>query len=651
MFNIVVYSNSNANQMKQNIRYFAILIIISILLPTTLLAAIERVSISSPDGQLRMELFTCDTISGSDLYYQILANERLVVLPSKLNIVAKNRNGIDSWPVISHVKGITASPIMQIDTTWHPTYGEQSKYRDYYNTITVSIPHSPLKIIVRAYNEGIAFRYDISSEDMILRIESETTEFNLPANTDGWINLHPQDTYRREPIKKCALIEMPLTLELASSKGGDTVDGYIAIMEAHLSNYSRGRLRTVGADSLRIEIDSPVVTGSPWCSPWRVVLYGNQPRELLQNNFLVLNLSPEAQIPTDWIKPGKVIREITLNTKTAKECIDFAAAQNIQYIHFDAGWYGHEYIQAADATTVDVDPDRNPINDLNLLEVIKYGKSRGVGVILYVNRRQLEKNLDVILPLYRSWGVKGVKYGFINTGTHRWIEWANEAVRKAAENQLLVNIHDEFRPTGLSRTYPNLLTQEGICGNEEMPNANHNTALPFTRFLSGAADYTFCYYTRKEFGHEKRYVRNTPAHQLALPVVFYSPLQYLYWYDRPSDFANEPELAFWRAIPTVWDQTVVVDGVIGEFATIARRSGINWFVGITTNTNGRDVDTRLDFLEKNKRYQLIRYFDGDDSLPSRTKVGVEKRIVKGGEMMHSTLKASGGEAWHITPLD
>lgn len=637
--------------MKPNLRRSALLVILSILLPTAIYAAEGRVAISSPDGRLRMELFTADTVAGSDLYYQITAKERPIVLPSKLNMITANRNGSGSWPMVSRVKGITATPITEVDTTWHPAYGEQSEYRDHYNTMTVSIPSSPLKIIVRAYNEGIAFRYDIPAEDMILKFEGEATEFNLPAGTKGWINTHPQDTYRREPILKSAQIEMPLTLELVSSAGGDAVDGYVSIMEAHLSNYARGRLRTVGADSLRVSIDSPVVTGSPWCSPWRVVLYGDRPRDLLQNNFLVLNLSPEAQIPTDWIKPGKVIREITLNTKTAKECIDFAASQNIQYIHFDAGWYGHEYIQAADATTVDVDPDRNPVNDLNLLDVVNYGKSRGVGVILYVNRRQLEKNLDVILPLYRSWGIKGVKYGFINTGTHRWVEWANDAVRKAAENQLLVNIHDEYRPTGLSRTYPNLLTQEGICGNEEMPNANHNSALPFTRFLSGAGDYTFCYYTRKEFGHEKRHVRNTPTHQLALPVVFYSPLQYLYWYDRPSDFGNEPELAFWRAIPTVWDQTVVVDGAIGEFATIARRSGRDWFVGMITNTEGREVDTRLDFLEKGRRYQLIRYFDGDESLASRTKVGVEKITVKGGQSVRSTLKASGGEAWHITPLD
>lgn len=634
--------------MRFLLRMAVLVTVIPFSMPLALRAAGDRASVSSPDGRLTMEVFTSDTTQGAPLSYQITANGRAVVLPSKLNITLADRNGMGKWSMIPKVKQLTSSPIVQIDTTWIPAYGEQSSYRDHYNTTTVSIPSCPVKIIVRAYNEGIAFRYDIPAEDMILKIEQEQTEFNLPKSTFGWINTHPQDAYRREPIGKPMQIEMPLTLELAAEGGHPR--SHLAIMEAHLSNYARGRLQSVGADSLRLAIDSPVATGTPARSPWRIVQWAEKPRDLLQNNFLVLNLSPQTRIPTDWIRPGKVIREVTLNTKTAKECVDFAASQNIQYIHFDAGWYGHEYVQAADATTVDVDPDRNPVNDLNMLEVVKYAKERNIGVILYVNRRQLEKNLDVILPLYRSWGVAGVKYGFINTGTHRWVEWAEEAVRKAAENQLIVNIHDEYRPTGLSRTYPNLLTQEGIRGNEEMPDANHNTALPFTRFLSGAGDYTFCYYTREEFGHPKRHVRNTPAHQLALPIVYYSPLQYLYWYDRPSSFGNEPELAFWRAIPTVWDQTVVVDGAIGEFATVARRSGESWFVGMVTNKQERELTTTLDFLEKGRKYKLVRYFDGDSSLASRTKVGVEEIIVKGGQNLHSKLKASAGEAWHITPI-
>ncbi|WP_281671188.1 glycoside hydrolase family 97 catalytic domain-containing protein [Rikenella microfusus] len=352
------------------------------------------------------------------------------------------------------------------------------------------------------------------------------------------------------------------------------------------------------------------------------------------------------------IRPGKAIREMTLSTETAKKCVDFAAERGIDYIHFDAGWYGHEYVQASDATTVDVDPDRNPVNDLNLLEVIRYARTKHIGVLLYVNRRQLEKNMDILFPLYRSWGVAGVKFGFVNTGTHRWVEWVNEAVRKAAGYGLLVNIHDEYRPTGLSRTWPNLLTQEGIRGNEEMPDADHNTALPFTRYLSGAGDYTYCYYYRKEFGHEKRHVQNTPAHQLALPVVFYSPLQYLYWYDSPADYGGEPELELWKIMPTVWNKTVVLDGEIGGYASVARQAATgDWFVGTVTDTTGRTLTLTLDFLTKGRQYRLTRYADGPESLPTRTKVAVTTQTVRAGDKIRVTLKPSGGEAWHIVPMD
>lgn len=608
--------------------------------------SVPLAGLHSPDGKIRFSLQAQDTTGkGSPLTYTISYNDQTVIEPSLLNLRLEDRNGTGSWNAIPNIKSIKASPVTTHDTTWTPPYGEQSRYRDHYNQLRVAIPGSEVRLCVRAYNEGIAFRYEVPGEDLILKIGQELTQFNLPDSTRGWINTHPQDTYTRRKLEKLQA-EFPLTVELP---GGS----FASLLEADLANYSRARVRAGDkAGKLHISLDSPVVSGSPLRTPWRVVMVADKPTELLQNNGIILNLNePCALASTDWIRPGKVIREITLNTKTAKECIDFAAERGIEYIHFDAGWYGHEYVQASDATTVNVDPDRNPVNDLNLIEVIQYGKSKNVGVILYVNRRQLEKNMDVIFRLYQSWGVAGIKFGFVNTGSHHWVEWVNDAVRTAAKYGLTVNIHDEYRPTGLSRTYPNLLTQEGIRGNEEMPDANHNTALPFTRFLSGAGDYTFCYYTRKEFGHEKRHVLNTPAHQLALPVLYYSPLQYIYWYDKPSDYGGEPELEFWKAMPTVWDHTVVLAGEIGSHASIARQHREQWFVGTITNKQERTVSLTLDFLDKNRKYQLTRYSDGPQSLPSRTKVAVTRQTVKNGDRIDIHLKPSGGEAWHIVPID
>ncbi len=628
-----------------NIRH--IVLLAAGILALTTAKALELARIESPGGRLRFVLLAADTTGeGSPLLYSVLSGNDTVVEPSALNLRFDDRNGTGSWKAIPNIGKIELSAIALHDTVWRPPYGEQAEYRDRYNQFRVSFPESDVRLCVRAYDEGIAFRYEMPAEDLILKIGGELTEFNFPDSTKGWVNTHPQAVCERRTLEKLQT-ELPLTVELPNGL-------YAAVLEAGLTDYARGRLRAgENAGKLRLVLDSPVVTGSPARSPWRVVMVARRPAELLQNNGIVLNLNePCALASTDWIRPGKAIREVTLNTKTAKECVDFAAERGIDYIHFDAGWYGHEYVQASDATTVDVDPDRNPVNDLNLLEVIRYARTKHIGVLLYVNRRQLEKNMDILFPLYRSWGVAGVKFGFVNTGTHRWVEWVNEAVRKAAGYGLLVNIHDEYRPTGLSRTWPNLLTQEGIRGNEEMPDADHNTALPFTRYLSGAGDYTYCYYYRKEFGHEKRHVQNTPAHQLALPVVFYSPLQYLYWYDSPADYGGEPELELWKIMPTVWNKTVVLDGEIGGYASVARQAATgDWFVGTVTDTTGRTLTLTLDFLAKGRKYRLTRYADGPESLPTRTKVAVTTQTVRAGDKIRVTLKPSGGEAWHIVPMD
>ncbi|MDP4274953.1 MAG: glycoside hydrolase family 97 C-terminal domain-containing protein, partial [Bacteroidota bacterium] len=190
---------------------------------------------------------------------------------------------------------------------------------------------------------------------------------------------------------------------------------------------------------------------------------------------------------------------------------------------------------------------------------------------------------------------------------------------------------------------------EGIRGNEEMPDAVHNTVLPFTRFVAGAADYTFCYYARKEFGRMGRAVQNTPAHQLALPVVYYSPLQFLYWYDKPSDYHGEPELEFWDAIPATWDDTKVICGEIGKYISVARKSGETWYIGTITNTEARELKLPLTFLEPGKKYEATFYSD-DPSVNTRTHVGIQKKKVDYKTTISVTLRASGGQAIIIKPL-
>ena len=382
-----------------------------------------------------------------------------------------------------------------------------------------------------------------------------------------------------------------------------------------------------------------------------MLLLGNSAGQLLERNYLLLNLNEASKIADpSWIKPGKVMREVTLSTKGGKALVDFAAAPHPVH-RIDAGWYGHEYDDKQDARTVTPDPDRTSKipnwGGLQLQEVIDYANSKGVGVILYVNRRHLERQLDELLPLYKSWGVAGLKFGFVNVGSQQWTRWLHDAVRKAADHQLMVDIHDEYRPTGLSRTWPNLMTQEGILGNEAMPDATHNVTLPFTRGLAGAGDYTICYYTPR--------IRTTHPHQLALAVIMYSPWQFVFWYDRPSDFKNEPEIKFFEQLPTVWDDTRVVKGEIGKYVSIARRKGNEWWLATANNTEARTLEVPLGFLDAKLRYVVDLYEEPGAhntraKMSPRTKVAVSSCLLESREPLRLSLPASGGHAAVFRPV-
>jgi len=532
--------------------------------------------------------------------------------------------------------------------SWKPPYGERAVIPENYREAVVSLKEPGaagrrLWIWLRAYNEGAALRYTVPGAGELV-VNSEQTEFALPEGAMAWETYRAQSPYRRVPVAEIKPnCERPLTVELP---GG----AWASIFEAGVRDYSRmllspapgkpgtlvstyGAFPVVGDERAR---STKVWASAPLTTPWRGVLLGDRAGDLAERNYLLLNLSPPSAIAdTSWIKPGKVIREATLSTRGGKECVDFAVRHNLQYVEYDAGWYGHEYDDASDATGVNVDPQRlnkDPAyQGLDLLEVIRYAREKGIGILLYVNRRALEKQRDTVFPLFEKWGVRGIKFGFVNVGSQYWTKWLYDSVAAAARHRLVVDVHDEFRPTGMSRTYPNLLTQEGIAGNETMPDAEHNTIMPFTRLVAGAGDYTMCYFSPR--------IRTTRAMQLALAVVYYSPLQFLYWYDRPSAERGEPELEFWDRVKTVWDDTRVLDGRPGEFAVTARRSGDEWFVGAITN-GPRAIAVPLAFLPKGKRFRARIYENG----AGKNDVRIRTLTVDAAGVIHAHLPAAGGQA-------
>jgi len=601
-----------------------------------------EVEVASPSGDLVVALAVRDVGDARGcLVYTVTYKGRPVVRESRLGL-----DLADAPPLGAGLEMAGLSRTRR-DAVWRPVYGERAEIPDRFNGAVVDLretaaPHRRLQVTVRAADEGAALRYTIPRQPGLERVtvSAERTRFVLLAGTAAWVCHHAQGKYARVPVAGMkGEAERPLTLELPGGL-------FASVAEAGLVDYARMRLVRATGEAVAVEshLAGPVEAETPLETPWRVVLVGERPGDLLEHNYLLLNLNPPCAIADpSWIRPGKVIREVTLTTAGGKACVDFAAAHGLQYVEYDAGWYGHEYSEDADATTVSVDPKRNPTAELDLPEVIRYARSKGIGLLLYVNRRALERQLDDLLPLYQRWGVAGVKYGFVRVGPQRWTRWLHEAVEKAAAHRLMVDVHDEYRPTGVSRTWPNLMTQEGIGGNETMPDATHNTVLPFTRFVCGAGDYTICYYNNR--------IKTTHAHQLALAVCYYSPLQFVFWYDKPSAYGGEAEIAFFEHVPTVWDETRVVAGAIGQFACIARRKGREWYVGTITNTEARTVDVPLAFLDAGRKYVAEVYDDArpGDGVETRTQVRVSRRAVDRTTVLRAELKASGGQAVRIVP--
>ena len=561
---------------------------------------------------------------------------------------------VDNSKVWPHGMEVTSVDRRSEDNTWKPVYGEYAQIRDRYNEMTIHLlkggKHQDgggtaydkrqqylLDIIVRAYDEGVAIRYYFpeATNGLFMHITDDLTSFRFAPGAEAYHYAWAQSHANKVKLLKSEAAwkeeaERPLTLRLDNGL-------YAAIGEAALSDFVRGKLKLKADNELQMALFHPADIITAYDMPWRFIMVGEKAIDLINNKQMVLNLNAPCQIQdTSWIKPGKAFRVCRLDMKTCREGVDFCVDRGLQYIELDAGWYGPEMKMSSSALKV------LETRDIDMPKLCQYAKSKGIGVWVYVNQRALYQELDQLLPLYEKWGISGIKFGFVQIGSQEWTTWLHNAVKKCADHHIMVDIHDEYRPTGWSRTYPNLMTQEGIGGNEEMPDAEHNTILPFTRFLCGPADYTPCYFNGK--------VKNTKAHQLAMPVVYYSPITFLFWYDLPNVYKGEKELDFWKYCPTVWDESKALQGEIGEYIVQARRSGNDWFVGAMTGLLARDITLNTaDFLQKGKKYRVEIYND-NPALNTRTKVSTVVQTIKAGKILKLHLQPSGGAALRFSLL-
>ena len=618
------------------------------LLIATVAKAVE--TLQSPNGKYQ---FTFSQKEGKLLYSLDYAGKS-VVEAGELGVnidnhLVESAMGIpvDNSNVWTHGMEVTSVDRRSEDNTWKPVYGEYAQIRDCYNEMTIHLlkggKHEGsgtaydkrqqylLDIIVRAYDEGVAIRYHFpeATNGLFMHITEDLTSFRFAPGAEAYHYAWAQAHANKVKLLKSEAAwkdeaERPLTLQLANGL-------YAAIGEAALTDFVRGKLKLKADNELQMAMFDPADIITAYDMPWRFIMVGEKAIDLINNKQMVLNLNAPCQISdTSWIKPGKAFRVCRLDMKTCMEGVDFCVDRGLQYIELDAGWYGPEMKMSSSALKV------LETRDIDMPKLCQYAKSKGIGVWVYVNQRALYQQLDQILPLYEKWGISGIKFGFVQIGSQEWTTWLHNAVKKCADHHIMVDIHDEYRPTGWSRTYPNLMTQEGVGGNEEMPDAEHNTILPFTRFLCGPADYTPCYFNNR--------VKNTKAHQLAMPVVYYSPISFLYWYDLPNVYKGEKELDFWKYCPTVWDESKALQGEIGEYIVQARRSGNDWFVGAMNGLQARDIIVNTaDFLQKGKKYHVEIYND-NPALNTRTKVASMVQTIKADKVIKLHLQPSGGAA-------
>ncbi|MGA1873481.1 MAG: glycoside hydrolase family 97 catalytic domain-containing protein [Thermoplasmatota archaeon] len=554
-------------------------------------------TVESPGGETSMSLH----YGGSILTYDLYIKGEPVMEGSFLGLVLE---GNDPFPS-GNVQPIS-SRMNTVDGRFTVEFSEGHEFREHYRNGEITFKESEISgrtisILIRAYDECIAFRYSVPEQEGMGKttIVGESTTFAFTSDHLCFAEYGTEEEYLKVPISKVrSECEVPLTVEAGDGR-------YLSIGEASLMDHSRMLLRNAGnrTTTLGIQYCARVKKTPYFETPWRVITVGEHPGDLVERSHVLYSLCPENRIGnTSWIRPGKAFRDCSLTTNGSKATIDFCQENGLQYVHLDAGWYGKEHTPSSDATSVSA-------RDLDLHEVIEYGKERDVGVILYVNNRSLRKQLDKILPLYQEWGIKGIKFGFIDGRSQDGINFIHSAVEKAARHNLIVVIHDNYRPTGLTRTYPNIMTVEGVRGNEHFPSSSHNTLLPYTRSVCGPMDYTPRGAPYKD--------RTTICHQMALPYVYFSPLTFLYWYQDPLKLQRTGFTDPWDHLPTTWDESIYFNAEPGRFASSMKRSGDTWYYGMINGPSSRRAVVNLFVLEEEDVYSATVYADENLTLSAK----------------------------------
>ncbi len=645
-------------------------ILLSALVPA--LAQTGPVVLKSPNGALELSIATLQKGAPVDaagqLAYRVSFRGKPVFDWSALGLT------IQSAPPLGNAVRITSSSTSQKDEMWISPHGKASKIRDHYNGVTVEAAEPeglgrPIGIEARAYDDGVAFRYviPVHYRTRVLRISGESTRFNASKDGTAYALLlpnyrtHYEDDYHVLGLNGIGLhpeylIGLPLLMEFPGV-------AWVGITEANIDNWAGLYLTGIRFENalearLSPRIDEPglaVATGAPAASPWRVLMIADDPGRLIESN-LVLNLNPPSAIAdTSWIKAGKaawdwwtasqaknVPFKPGMNTATMKHYIDFAARNGFEYMLIDGGW------SAPDLT--------HAVPDIDMPELLAHAKSKNVRLWLWASWVDVEANLEEAFATFEKWGVAGVKIDLMNRDDQWMVNWYKRVAQTAAKHKLMVDFHGAYKPDGMERTYPNIMTREGVMALEYAKwsariTPPHTVMVAFTRMLAGPLDYTpgaFDNVTKEAFEPRDEFPMNmgTRAQQLALYVVLECPFPMIS--DYPGAYEGQKELAFLRAVPATWDETRVLNGKPGKYVTIARRRGAEWYIGSITDWDARDLEVPLSFLGDGT-YVAETYADAPDAAtePKHT-TRLEERVNAKG-VLKLKLAPGGGAAIRLVP--
>jgi alpha-glucosidase len=663
-------------------------VVLGALLPAA--AQTGPVILKSPDGALEMTIGTVRgqavQEAGGQLAYRVTFRGKPVLDWSNLGLA------IEGSPVLGAAVRVELSQPSSQDETWKSIAGKANPIRNHYNAVTVQAVETAangrrLAVEARAYDDGVAFRYSVPEQAALkeLRIVNEATQFRFSKDATTWalisrnFQTSNEDDYHELTIRGLHpeyLVNVPLLLEVPGV-------AWVGLTEADIEDYPgmyltavsdqnilAARLATRAEDAnTNANTAQPfdakaaaamvsVITQAPMKSPWRVLMIGAEPGRLVESN-MVVNLNPPCAIADpSWIKPGKTawdwwngsiakgVERPGMNNETMKYYIDFSSRNKFEYMLIDAGWSGRGQ-GGADLTKSQA--------NIDIPMLVEYGKAKNVRLWLWAHYTGMNKQMDEAMAQMEKWGIAGIKIDFMDRSDQWMVNWYRTVAKKAADHHLLIDFHGAFKPDGLRRTYPNVLTREGVMGAEynrwsarETP--KHNVTLAFTRMLAGPMDYTpggFDNVTKADFIPRGKapMVMGTRAHQTALFVVFESALQMVA--DHPDAYEGQKELEFLKAVPATWDETRVLNGVPPKYITIARRRGNDWFVGSITD-DAREIDVPLSFLGSGS-YAAEIYSDGPNAATQPKDSTLAKQSVNARSVLKLKLAPGGGTAIRLTP--